>query len=211
MPKGVKPVVISYPAQADITTEEYLSLISAQCPQEPYVMIAESFSGPLAIEFVSAKPLNLKALILCGSFVKNPLGLIGRVAFYLSQYFLCKFKLPISTLRNFLLEKETPLEEVQKISEVIHSVDPVCLKSRMKHVLYNDVSEKFRTLEIPLLYVRGSKDRMVRKANSLGMQKINPALEITEVASPHFILQTHSDIVVGKILQFLNSNTAEAP
>ena len=36
------------------------------------VLIAESFSGPLAIRFAAANPDRVRALILCASFIRLP-------------------------------------------------------------------------------------------------------------------------------------------
>ena len=40
---------------------------------EPYAIVAESFSGPVAIAHAAARPDNLVAVVLAASFVANPL------------------------------------------------------------------------------------------------------------------------------------------
>jgi pimeloyl-ACP methyl ester carboxylesterase len=39
---------------------------------EDYVLLAESFSGPVAIEIAAIHPTNLKALVLSATFVFKP-------------------------------------------------------------------------------------------------------------------------------------------
>ncbi len=50
LPIGVDPIVVSYPADRAASPEELLRIVLAHLPGEgAYVLIAESFSGPLAL------------------------------------------------------------------------------------------------------------------------------------------------------------------
>jgi pimeloyl-ACP methyl ester carboxylesterase len=38
----------------------------------PYVLLGESFSGPIAVSIAAAAPPGLRGLILCSTFARNP-------------------------------------------------------------------------------------------------------------------------------------------
>ena len=52
---------------------ELVELVQRRLQDEKeYVLVAESFSGPVAIEIAATLPANLKALVLCATFISNP-------------------------------------------------------------------------------------------------------------------------------------------
>src|SRR5258705_1882619 len=73
LPPYLIPLVIPYPANKFLGYSKLLKYARGQIPTDkPFVLLAESFSGPVAVEFAATHPSNLEALILCASFVTNP-------------------------------------------------------------------------------------------------------------------------------------------
>ncbi|MDF1838393.1 MAG: alpha/beta hydrolase, partial [Planctomycetota bacterium] len=61
-----------YPVDVSLNWDELLELVQASVPTgEPYHVVAESFSGPIAIRFAAADPSGLQSLVLCASFCRN--------------------------------------------------------------------------------------------------------------------------------------------
>jgi pimeloyl-[acyl-carrier protein] methyl ester esterase len=76
LPSSLTPQVVSYPTEQYLTYKELASLVrSVLLPQEPFVLLGESFSGPLSIKVAALSPPNLRAIILWASFVSNPVPL----------------------------------------------------------------------------------------------------------------------------------------
>src|SRR5262245_21849903 len=79
----VEATVVSYPTDRAMGYPELESLVRSRLPVDrPYVLLGESFSGPIAISIAGSCPAGLRALILCGSFARNPrpvLDLLGRL------------------------------------------------------------------------------------------------------------------------------------
>src|SRR5690349_12020217 len=68
------PIVLSYPGDRPLGYSELESLARAALPQDrPFVIVAESFSGPIAVAIGASQPAGLRGLILCCSFVRNPI------------------------------------------------------------------------------------------------------------------------------------------
>jgi pimeloyl-ACP methyl ester carboxylesterase len=92
---GVETVVVSYPpdpaldyAQLEIIARSNLP------PYQPFVLLGESFSGPIAVSIAASAPQNLRGLILCCSLsgIHGPRSahLRHSLAFFLSVWFLLR-------------------------------------------------------------------------------------------------------------------------
>lgn len=73
LPRAVESIVVSYPPDRPLNYAELEKLVRASLPVErPYVLLGESFSGPIAVSIAASKPAGLRGLMLVGSFVRNP-------------------------------------------------------------------------------------------------------------------------------------------
>ena len=69
----VRTVVVSYPKNESLNYAALESTVLYQVPMdEPYVLLAESFSGPVAISIAASCPPRLLGVVLCCSFARNP-------------------------------------------------------------------------------------------------------------------------------------------
>jgi pimeloyl-ACP methyl ester carboxylesterase len=74
LPDDLVVSIVRYPMDRRLDFSELHPYLDRAIPaREPYVILAESFSGPLALEHAARKPEDLKALILCATFARNPL------------------------------------------------------------------------------------------------------------------------------------------
>jgi hypothetical protein len=59
LPPGIEPVVVTYPADRNPSADELVGFVLKRLPEsEPFVLIAESFSGPIALksDFAGSTP-----------------------------------------------------------------------------------------------------------------------------------------------------------
>jgi len=67
-----RPVrVISYPTDQALGYEDLIALVVSMAPKDSFVIVGESFSGPIAIE-VAATLRNVVGLVLASSFARHP-------------------------------------------------------------------------------------------------------------------------------------------
>jgi hypothetical protein len=79
--QGVDAQVISYPPDREMTYLEHEEYVRERLPRDgPFVLLGESFSGPIAISITACAPTNLRGLILCCSFAANPLPVFGSLS-----------------------------------------------------------------------------------------------------------------------------------
>jgi pimeloyl-[acyl-carrier protein] methyl ester esterase len=64
--------VISYPNSEPLTYDELTTFVLERTPDSRFVILGESFSGPIAIEVAATEP-RVAGLILASSFARHPL------------------------------------------------------------------------------------------------------------------------------------------
>src|ERR1700722_15702641 len=73
LPKEILSIVVSYPPGEVRSYDELLPLVLAAIPADfPVILLGESFSGPLAIMAAAKYPPGLIGVVLCATFVRNP-------------------------------------------------------------------------------------------------------------------------------------------
>jgi pimeloyl-ACP methyl ester carboxylesterase len=74
----IDTLVVPYPKDRALGYDELETLVLAALPTAgPFVVLGESFSGPLAIRIAARAPPGLAAVILSASFAKNPYPWLG--------------------------------------------------------------------------------------------------------------------------------------
>src|SRR4051812_12633896 len=70
--------VVAYPTDRALDYAEHEAIARAALPGDaPYVILGESFSGPIAIRIAASAPANLMGLVLCCSFARSPQPLLA--------------------------------------------------------------------------------------------------------------------------------------
>jgi hypothetical protein len=74
-----KRFIKELPTNVEVTLDyEQLAELAFELPQEkPYIIIAESYSGPVATTLATRSAGDLRAIVLVASFVARPLGLLA--------------------------------------------------------------------------------------------------------------------------------------
>src|SRR5262249_40627769 len=80
----IEATAIPCPTEQPLGYPELESLVRSSLPVDrPYVLLGESFSGPIAISIAGSCPPGLRAIVLCGSFVRNPRPILGSLGWLL--------------------------------------------------------------------------------------------------------------------------------
>lgn len=180
--------VVRYPTTEPMGYSELESYARAQLPTEgPFVILGESFSGPVAIALAASCSSQLKGLILCCSFARNPYPFFSGFKSLVEAFPVSI--VPKSVLSHFLLDPFATDTLRLALSQAIAQVSPSAFRSRIKAVLTVDVSEKLSTITVPILYLRASQDRVVPHSSSKHISLLNARTRIVDIVAPHFLLQ----------------------
>jgi pimeloyl-[acyl-carrier protein] methyl ester esterase len=187
IPAAFHPFVITYPTDQPLGYDALLARVEQQIDEaEPIVLVAESFSGPLAIQYAAKHPERVCAMVLCVSFARFPVPpLLVSMAKHFARARPTDFM-----LRLLLAGWDAPPETLQLLRRVIRRVDPRVLAHRFEEVARVDARGDLRRCTAPILYLGASDDRLVRSYRRREMELIQPQMVVRKIASPHLLLQT---------------------
>lgn len=181
--------VVAYPTDAALDYAALTALAAESLPHdEPFLLIAESFSGPIAIELAARKPANLIGLVLCASFARTPrsraLAWLGRL-----QRVLPVRKLPMAAAMPMLMGRWSSPEWRGRIRDAIRAVRDDVMRERMRAAAAVDVVARIADIECPLLYLKASADRLVGADSWREIRERSRNAVCIEIEGPHFLLQ----------------------
>lgn len=205
LPVGIKPIVVRFPTDRHCTAAELLGLVIERIPEnEPYVLIAESFSGPLALRAAVSHIQPPIAVVLCASFAKCPIPRLLASLLSMVGLVLARCRKPKFLVRSYLLG-DCQDNLLSLFHSALASVSPRVFGRRFQTL--REFDEKFvpAGLEIPLLYLLARRDRVVRRRSLAWIRTRYPHVAVEQLDSPHFVLQTHPGPAVHQILNFLTS------
>lgn len=199
---GVDARVLRYPADRPLGYAELVKWVSERLPPErPYVLLAESFSGPVGIELAARAPGGLAALVLCCTFASNPRPALRRLAALLPV--LPLGVLPVAPLARLLMGRHFERALQADLAAALRQVPAPVLRSRLRAVLDVDVSHRLRDVACPVLCLRAGQDAVVPGSAAELMHRIKPDLRRAELPGPHFLLQTMVKEAADQVLGFM--------
>ena len=205
-PAGLVPRVVNYPTDEVVGYDELLDRI--KLPDEPFAIVAESYSGPVAIRLAARGPANLRAMVLVATFARSPWPVIPRWAAALVRPWLFKIPLPQVQLRRALLGDDAPREQIVEVCEEQRRCRPEVLAARIRDVLSVDVRHELHAIKVPMLYLGGSRDRVVPLRAARELKGLRPDIEEFFIDSPHAVLQRRPTESAALIAWFLLGKTA---
>lgn len=199
-----KPIVVVYPNDPTLGYAELETLARTYLPHnEPFLILGESFSGPIAISIAASNPSGLLGLILCVTFARNPHPLLPAVTTILKP--LPAGRLPGFILHRNLFGKFNSPRLRGKLREVGALVSAKTLKARLEAVSAIDASEKLRRVKVPTLDLRAKQDHVVSKACGAYIRRIRPNVSVADLDAPHMLLQTVPEAAIAVLDDFVRN------
>lgn len=210
LPERFHPVVVRFPVDQPLgyaALEE--RVLRERVPKDrPWAMIAESFSGPLALRIAAKKPPGLVAVVLVATFVRNPVWWFPRGLRFLVGGWLFRFPMPDVMVRRNLTGGKNP-ELSRAIRTAVRQVKPHVMAARARDILAVDVRQELRQCPVPILYLAGLRDRIVSPRTASQWQTIRPDLRVVTLDAPHLVLQTRAEEAARVIGEFLDSTKVQ--
>ncbi|MCE3604667.1 alpha/beta hydrolase [Massilia sp. P8910] len=185
----VEAIVISYPPALALGYAGLTEHARAQLPLDrPFVLLGESFSGPVAIALAAARPPGLIGLVLCCTFARTPRPLLAPLRPVVSL-------LPMSSkltvlIAPFLLGFGAPLALRRALRRALDQVPQVRLRLRLREVMALDYTARARTIAVPVLYLQATRDCIVPAAAARLLASLCPDWRLVALRGPHLLLQT---------------------
>lgn len=198
----IPTTVVSYPSTECLTYPELASLVGSRLPREPFVLLGESFSGPVAISLAATNPPGLQGVILSCSFASSPRPLASMAVPLLS------LPLPVPpswSLAPALLGTASTRELRAALAAVLAKVGNRVLRHRLGEAMRSDVRSSLARVRVPLLYLQASSDLVVPSACASQVQAVQPNARVQTVRGPHLLLQANPAESAKAIREFIAS------
>ena len=193
--------VVRYPVSMTAYAD-CINFARAALPTDrPFLLLGESFSGPVAIALAAERPAGLVGLVLCVTFAKNPRPGLAWAARMLHA--LPPVTLPFPLLRRLLLGRWATEPLLALVRKTLAQVPPPTLKARLLAVVAVDHTALLRQIEVPILALCGRSDRLIPRAATRTIREHLDHLDITTLKGPHWLLQTRPDAAIQAIKDFL--------
>jgi len=185
-----KVQVVRYPKDIALGYDELHDFVRSALPtDEAYVLLGESFSGPVAIALAADAPPSLKGLVLCSTFARNPRPGLTALGVLLP---LVPFRhMPASVLSQMLLGRFSTAGLRRAIAKAVGQVQSPVLRARVRSVLSVDSSALLSKITVPSIYLQASKDRLVPETALGHMKALLPSIAVVKVEAPHCLLQAN--------------------
>ncbi len=204
LPDSAKITIVRYPTDKLLSFDEMVECAAGQIPKgDTPIVIAESFSGPVAVKMIGTGRVNAKALILCATFTKSPRPFVWRVMRFLRLPLLIKPDMPKRFFR-FVIGEDALIDKLLPLWKKIHACVPAhVMQHRLKIINEVDVAAWFSKIKIPCCYLQGVNDRVVPASCAEEIRKSAPFVEVKKINAPHFILQAEPRACLKAIDDFI--------
>jgi pimeloyl-ACP methyl ester carboxylesterase len=174
-----------------------------------YVILGESFSGPVSISVAYAAQTaregqalgqrRCMGLILCCSLARNPYVMFA----------------PLAPLWSVLPIELVPMGWMNRLAQgkldfwagqenlVGKNVSMEVFRHRLKTISKVDVTAELSALRMPVLYLQATNDVVVPSSCARLVQDCAPQTMLARIDSSHFLLQSQPDAALAHIQSFI--------
>ena len=185
--------------------QSYVRLAQSVAPQLPsdreFVLLAESFGGPLALRLAAEAPRRLASLVLVASFARSPLSLAQTLALPLAARALAHP--PAWAVRRFMLGDDAPDALVNATLGALRSVPASVLRARLATLATCDEAAAYLHCMQPMFYLEATRDRLLGPQALQLLAYLRPGLVIEAVEAPHLLLQRAPHVAVEQLRRWL--------
>lgn len=180
--------IISYPPDQILDYVALERLVRAQLPSVvPFVLLGESFSGPIALSIAANPPSNLVGVILSTTFAESPVPMFGPLA-SLTRFAPVR-AIPLSFLSWWLLGRWATPQLEAALQNALLAVKPAVLRSRVASALRAKALVSCRAVSLPVLYLCATNDRLLSWRAGRQISAAIAHCTTVNIAGPHLLLQ----------------------
>ncbi|MGJ8671735.1 alpha/beta fold hydrolase [Rubritalea sp.] len=153
----------------------------------PRALVAESFSGPLALRLAEQFPNSVHALTLAASFCASP---TNPSLALLPLRPLMLLRPTKGALRHFLIGEDASDMEVEALRKIVKSIPSKTLSQRIRAVLSLEVEQCPNIKHVPIQILQAQNDTMIpwEAQNQLRMMYGDATTHWLD--APHLLLQS---------------------
>jgi pimeloyl-[acyl-carrier protein] methyl ester esterase len=188
LPPGVHPLVIDYPPNTQLSLMELTRLVASRLPEGRIVLLAESFSGLVALTLLASRLRPIDAIVFCASFAEPPkswLKYLVHLSLFAGSF--VRFA-PSFCMRRLCLGRGDCMEPFTRLKQALSEVSPQVLAHRFRLIATERISAPGR-FDVPCYYLQAKHDHLVPSRSVDWFERHFKNFHLEEVDGPHFLLQ----------------------
>jgi len=184
--------IIGYPQDKFLTYSELTDYVRELLPKDKeFILVAESFSGPIAYELMKQRTPKLKSAVFIASFISSPRPIMLPMLKRLPLSMLFSIPVPKFIIRRYFLGLGASDELIRQFKEAIKKVSPDVLAKRLK--MLAEIEAPKERISYRCCYVQANSDSLVPESNIGIFKKLFDDISIKKVDGPHFLLQANPE------------------
>ena len=193
-------LAISYPVNEEKSYPELTSYVldKIKTVKGNYIILGESFSGPISLFVSGNKPEGLIGVALVATFITAPNFKVGKLLPWRLGFSLTR---PLYRIR-LALSKDKNQSLISNISTEMQKVSPRVLSARIRQIFMVNATESQRNCAVPVIYFRGTRDYVVPRKNLVEIMSVKSDIKVVEFNAQHFLLQSEPVQAFTKIKKF---------
>ena len=185
---------LPFPRGEPLDYDGLRAFVAPRLPQAHFLLAAESFAGPLAIDIASRNP-NITGLILVSTFARHPLPRWLEPASRLIDV----RRLPSTLVEGVLLGSDRTPEVRERLARVLPTITKDTMRARTSAVLRVDMRDRLRQVACPVLCIAARKDLLLGTRGLRDIMAARPDCSVELIDGPHMLLETRAAQVVATI------------
>jgi pimeloyl-ACP methyl ester carboxylesterase len=195
-------VLVSYPVDQALGYAGLEAIAEAALPRdERFVLLGESFSGPLALALAARTPPGLVGLVLSTTFARSPIGWASAFA-PLLQLSPSAHYVPTAALGWWLLGPWATRDRLHRLREALGAVAPAVITHRAIEAARADARASAERVAVPTLFLRATSDRLLAGSVVDELQAKVAAMRIVDLDGPHMLLQAQPEAAARAVAAF---------
>jgi pimeloyl-[acyl-carrier protein] methyl ester esterase len=187
----------------ELTFDEYVESAAKALP-ERCVVIAESFSGPVAIAVAARHPGKVLGLVLCATFAVSPFRTLLRAARFVPARLFRPSPLTPAMVNHFCFNG-APISLRASPVAVLSTIPPAIMRARLSCLAAVDVRPLLSRVTSPVLYLRASSDRIVNSRLGRRLTSHLRSVTVKQIDGPHLLLQSRPAECAAEIASFIGT------
>lgn len=200
---GLPVQKVCYP-MAGLQTYSYLiDFVKSKLPlSEDYIILGESFSGPIAAKLASENIPGMKGAVFVATFIQSPNPKLVKLAKNIPVSKVTKLPFFKFWSRR-LIGSGCSNTMIERFGQVMASLNQDIIAERLDATLSTE-SLGIEDITMPALYLQAKYDFMVPKYCEQGFEAICKKYQSFVIKSSHFVLQSEPKETAERIRDWLD-------
>ena len=209
LPDNTDSLIIDYPANEKLSYSKLVDYVIDQLPNEKFVLVGESFSGPIAYQIAHFMPDKVVSVIFVATFLSNPRKLLLKASSFLPISLLLSIPIPTFIIKMLLLDSSANTNIINLFKKSLKQVSPNVLSFRLQEIA--KLANRHQLCGINSIYIQATDDKLVPNNCIKDFKAMFSNLKIFKVKGSHFILQTNpiacAEIITNEIRLITSHST----